>query len=316
MADPGADAAAHAPRDDLPPTLDPALIDLALSSAGPVDAPAILLLHGTRRTRAMWHRQVADLAGDFHVLTLDLPGHGTLADIPFRLADASAAVATAIRQLPAGRAVIVGQSLGGYVGMDVAAHRPALVAGLVLASATAEPRSLVRHAPRAVGAYLVAAAGESIRARNGETVGSTGVGGTSARTGPTQPPATAGWLFKGGTRAMVSALRESFLPRLAAYRGPILIVNGFDDSLFRSEEREFLSRATNGRLEVIPGTGHLVAEEQPEAFNAAVRHFALEAFGQVAPADARPGDARVPAACDERQGATQSPPGGVGGESR
>jgi pimeloyl-ACP methyl ester carboxylesterase len=75
---------------------------------------------------------------------------------------------------------------------------------------------------------------------------------------------------------MVSALREAFVPRLAAFPGPTLIVNGEDDRLFRHGEEAFLAAAADGRLEVIAGCGHPVNEEQPAAFNAAVLRFAAE----------------------------------------
>lgn len=277
MTDPGSAAA--------PLALTPGELERAISDVGPPDAPPLVLLHGSRRTRAMWRHQVDGLTDDFRVLAVDLPGHGALAGVPFRLADASAVVATVIEGLPGGRAVVVGQSLGGYVGMDLAARRPDLVVGLVLACATAEPRAIAVRAPRTVGSYLVTAAGERLRTRrNGGAEWSGDVAveppAGAGPAGTPEPPATNGWLFKGGARALVTAVRESFLPRLAAYPGPTLIVNGVDDELFRRSEREFLAHAVDGHLEVIPGTGHLVAEEQPAAFNAAVRRFALDAHGR------------------------------------
>jgi pimeloyl-ACP methyl ester carboxylesterase len=254
----------------------------AFVAAGPADAPALILLHGTRRTRAMWHHQLAGLADAFRVVAVDLPGHGILADVPFRLADASALVGSVIDEAGGGRAIVVGQSLGGYVGMDLAARRPDQVAGLVLANASAEPRTVARQAPATVGTYLVGAATERLRARthdgrrdeplDGRDPDSTGADGSD-------PPATSGWLFKGGTRAMVAALREAFIPRLAAYPGPTLLINGELDHLFRRSEQAFLAAAAHGRLEVIAGCGHLVNEDQPAAFNAAVRRFATEVFG-------------------------------------
>jgi pimeloyl-ACP methyl ester carboxylesterase len=254
--------------------------------AGLPDRPALLLLHGTRRTRAMWRHQLDGLADRFHVVALDLPGHGVLADVPFRLPEATALAAATIEALPGRRAVVVGSSLGGYVGMDLAARRPALVAGLVLVNASAEPRYVALHAPRTVGSYLARAAGDRLRARPGAPSAHPGPdgGGTPGDDG-VEPPATKGWLFRGGGRAMVAALRESFLPRLAAYPGPTLIVNGADDALFRSEERAFLAAAVDGRIELIDGTGHLANEEQPEAFNAAVRRFAIDVHERSRPAD-------------------------------
>ncbi len=258
----------------------PGALEHAVEAAGPPDAPALLLLHGTRRTRAMWRHQLDGLADGFRVLALDLPGHGTLADVPFRLADATDLAAAVVGTVPAGRAVVVGSSLGGYVGMDLAARHPALVAGLVLVNASAEPRFIALHAPRTVGSYLARAASARLRPRSDAAAGDPGPGGdgdgTGRGDGEIEPPATRGWLFRGGGRAIVAALRESFLPRLAAYPGPTLIVNGADDALFRSEERAFLAAAVDGRLELIDGTGHLANEEQPAAFNAVVRRFATE----------------------------------------
>jgi pimeloyl-ACP methyl ester carboxylesterase len=235
----------------------------------------------------MWHPQLDDLADAFRVLALDLPGHGALADVPFRLADASDAVGEVI-DAAGGRAIVVGLSLGAYVGMDLAAAHPDRVAGLVLANASAEPRSIARRAPRTVGSYLLTAAGERLRGRASATGGedapnpgspATGAGAAEAPSSQV-PPATNGWLFKGGTRAMMTALGETFIPRLAAYPGPSLLVNGEDDFLFRSGEDAFLAAARDGRLEVIPGCGHLVSEDQPIAFNAAVRRFATGVYAR------------------------------------
>lgn len=261
----------------------PIEIRRAFAATGPADAPALILLHGTRRTRAMWHHQLAGLADAFRVVAVDLPGHGALADVTFRLSDASALVGSVIDQVGNGRAIVVGQSLGGYVGMDLAASRPDQVAGLVLADATAEPRTIARRAPGTVGTYLLGAAADRIRARNGggpRGEPNDGWDPDAPRAGGAEPPATNGWLFKGGTRAMVAALRETFIPRLAAYPGPTLLINGEDDHLFRRSEQAFLAAAVNGRLEVISGCAHLVNEDQPAAFNAAVRRFATEVFAQ------------------------------------
>ncbi len=271
--------------------VDPATLAQAVESAGSPDAPAVLLLHGTRRTRAMWRNQLDGLADGFLVLALDLPGHGFLADVPFRLADATGLAAAVIERLPAGRAIVVGSSLGGYVGMDLAARRPDLVAGLVLVNASAEPRFIALHAPRTVGSYLARAAGDRLRPRPGAGPGSPGEdgdgdGAADGRVdGQDDTPATRGWLFRGGGRALVSALRESFVPRLAAYPGPTLILNGADDALFRSEERMFLEAAIDGRIELIDGTGHLANEERPGAFDAAVRRFAAEVHDRARPSD-------------------------------
>jgi len=260
----GLPAAAAAP-------LEPLDVLAAFEVAGPDDAPTLVFLHGTRVTRAMWGPQVAGLADRYRVVTVDLPGHGVLADVPFRIPRAVAVVRSVIEQT-GGRAIVVGQSLGGYVAMELAAAHPGHVAGLILCNSATEPRTVARRAPRAVGVYLVDRVGERYLGRGAPVP----VGGPTA--GPA-PRATNGWLFKGGYRAAVTALRTSFLPRLAAYPGPVLLVNGADDPLFRRGEHAFLAACRDGRLRVIEGAGHLVNSERPEAFNAAVREFAAEVYG-------------------------------------
>src|SRR5665811_2541626 len=176
-------------------------------------APTLVFLHGTRVTRAMWGPQVAALADRYRVVIVDLPGHGVLADMPFRIPGAVAVVRSVIERT-GGCAIVIGQSLGGYVAMELAAAHPGHVAGLILCNAATEPRTVARRAPRAVGVYLVDRVGERYLGRGAPVQ----VGGPNA--GPA-PRATNGWLFKGGYRAAVTALRTSFLPRLAAYPGPV-----------------------------------------------------------------------------------------------
>ena len=245
-----------------------AVLRRAVAAAGPPGAPPLVLLHGSRRTRSMWRPQLEGLADAFRVIAVDLPAHGALADLPFRLEDAADIVAAVIDAEGGGRAIVAGSSLGGYVAIDLAARHSRRVSGLVLAGTTAEPRAIARRAPRTVGSYLLAAAGERLLGGAGRP-DDDGAGGDGAEPAPTN-----GWLFKGGTRALVAALGTTFLPRLASYPGPVLIVNGATDAIFRRAEERFVAAARDARLVVIPGTGHLANEEQPLAFNAAIREFA------------------------------------------
>lgn len=109
------------------------------TAIGPPDAPAIVLVHGTRLSRGMWHPQVAALSGGFRVVALDLPGHGALRDRTFDWDEAIEEILRVIDEAAGGRAVLCGLSLGGYLAMEVAAAHPERVAGLVISSASAEP---------------------------------------------------------------------------------------------------------------------------------------------------------------------------------
>ena len=210
---------------------------------------------------------------------------------PFRLADASAMVGSVIDDA-GGRAIVVGQSLGAYVGMDLAARPPG-------PRGRARPRQRLRRAAldRPAGAPdggLVPAGGRERappRPRRRDEAWTmrptTAAGREPARSTGRAPPATNGWLFKGGTRALVAALGETFIPRLAAYPGPTLLSTARTITSSGAVSDAFLAAAVDGRLEVIPGCGHLVSEDQPAAFNAAVRRFAAEVYAaSAAPAPA------------------------------
>ena len=241
--------------------------------AGTVGGPVILFLHGTRVTRHMWHPQVRAFANDYRMVSVDLPAHGVLKDIPFRMTLAKDHIRRTIDEACGGRAILVGQSLGGYLAMLVAAEDPEAVEGLVLTNCSAEPRTIARRAARTIGGYLVGATRQRIR---GHVPGPEAwpAGEPHHEQAVVEfEPATRGVLFRGSSRALASALRMRFLTRLAAYPGPTLILNGELDEVFRRSELEFLAACRHGRLAVVPGSGHICNIEGAEVYNAALRGF-------------------------------------------
>jgi len=231
-------------------------------------APAIVFVHATRLTGAQWAAQVAELSPEFRCFTPDLPGHGTNAAIPFSLEDATRGITELIEAEAGGQAILVGLSLGGYVAMDVAARRSDLVGGLVLAGVTVEPGGL-RSAPFRALARLYGSAPEPWLVRQQVR---------SFRRYPARiadPILADGFTFRSGAAAVRSLVGERFRSRLAAYPGPILLVNGQRGLLFRLGARSFAAAAIDARTVVIRGAGHRSNLDEPEAFTAAVRSFAI-----------------------------------------
>jgi pyruvate dehydrogenase E2 component (dihydrolipoamide acetyltransferase) len=98
------------------------------------EGDVILLVHGYGGDRNSWLFLQEPLAAKYRVYALDLPGHGTSAkDVGDGglgvLADAVTGVLDA---LGAGRAHLVGHSMGGAVVLAVAARDPARIASLTL----------------------------------------------------------------------------------------------------------------------------------------------------------------------------------------
>ncbi len=236
--------------------------------AGPIGAPAIVFVHGTRLTRGAWAMQMAALSDEFRTIAVDLPGHGVLADVPFTLRGAADRLAEIIDREAGGRAVVVGLSLGGFVAMDLAARSPERVRGLVIAGATVEPTGLGRVAILVLALGLVMFDRRMLTAVNSWFF--------RVRFGPAiaEPIIAGGFFGRGGAAALRSIVGERFVPRLAAYPGQTLILEGSLDLPLRLMERTFLRTARHGRLVRIAGATHLSNLDRPAAFSDAVRRFA------------------------------------------
>lgn len=245
----------------------PEPVSAGVRTAGPVEAPAIVFVHGTRLTGSMWAPQVAALADTYRCVTVDLPGHGALADRSFTLDAAADVVAHAVRQTSGGRAVVVGLSLGGYSAMHLAARSPDLVRGLVLSGATAEPVGW-RAAP-----FLALAAG--MDTFDGPRLDSLNAWFFRTRfpSAIAEPIIAGGFWSAGGADALRALVGERFAPRLAAYLGPTLILNGSLDVVFRLSAGSFARVARQPRRVRLAGATHLANLDRPAAFSHAVRSF-------------------------------------------
>ena len=235
--------------------------------------PGVLLVHGARTSRTMWRAQQAalDRAG-IASLAIDLPGHGARRGEPFTLEGALAAVHDGVATLNAvsgpGKAprtpvVLVGISLGGYVGIEYRARYPADVAGLVAAACCSRPQTVLRTA------WLQASKVIEALPDGGARLNQFAVGHFVAEAGA-QDLAAGGFALE----VMTAILREigtcDPVAALAGAASPVWLVNGRWDH-FRRNEREFLQAARSGgataELTVIRGARHLVSLDAPVAVN-------------------------------------------------
>jgi pimeloyl-ACP methyl ester carboxylesterase len=243
--------------------------DPTITAVGPSGAPAIVFVHGTRLSRAAWAGQLDGLGGEFRAIALDLPAHGTRAGETFTLERAADLLSGAIRDhASGGRAIVVGLSLGGYVAMALAARQPERVRGLVLAGATAEPVGIRSLPYRALAAALDRFDGPGLERLNAWFFRARYPAGIA------EPIVAGGFWSKGGAAALRELFGQRFVPRLAAYSGPTLILNGQWDLLFRLSAGTFADAAVDARRVRLAGALHLSNLDRPEAFNEAVRRFA------------------------------------------
>lgn len=237
-------------------------------AAGPSEAPAIVFVHSTRLTKALWMPQLRELGGEFRVAAIDLPGHGAHARTPFTLDEAVDVVAAVIRDHGHGRAVLVGLSLGGYVAIATSARHPELVRGLVISGATLEPAGPAVAGVRALAFALGLADRPRWAPINARYF--------RGRYPPeiAEPIIDGGFWSAGGAAALRAIAGERFRTRLAAYPGPSLMLNGTYDVVMRPGARRFAAVAQDARRVRIGGASHLANLDRPAAFSEAIRRFA------------------------------------------
>ena len=111
---------------------------------------AIVLIHGFLGAKEIWNEYQSRLAKNFQVICIDLPGHGKSACIGYvhNMELLAACVKQLLKQLNKRKAIIIGHSLGGYVGLAFAEMHPEAVLGLILINSTANGDSKAKVSSR------------------------------------------------------------------------------------------------------------------------------------------------------------------------
>ncbi|HKD77970.1 MAG TPA: alpha/beta fold hydrolase, partial [Ktedonobacterales bacterium] len=106
---------------------------------GPPEAPLVVLSNSLGTDHTMWEPQLAAFTRQFRVLRYDGRGHGASAvpPGPYTIADLGEDVIHLYDALGVKRAHYCGLSMGGMVGMWLAAHAPERVDRLVLCNTSA-----------------------------------------------------------------------------------------------------------------------------------------------------------------------------------
>src|SRR5262249_34475396 len=109
------------------------------NATGPDGAPAVLAVHSLGTDRTMWTPLVEQLGSEYRVLRVELPGHGDspAPGGPCSLDDIERAVLAAVGEAGVTCFHYCGVSLGGMLGLRLAARHPERVLSLVAANTAA-----------------------------------------------------------------------------------------------------------------------------------------------------------------------------------
>jgi valacyclovir hydrolase len=227
----------------------------------------LLLMHGyTGTARAHLGRLMDGLPGGYRLIAPDLRGYGAsqppARDYPptFYRRDADD-MAALLRHLACGPAVVLGYSDGAESAILLAAHYPELVAGVVAWGVSgvisAEMLALVRPRLPIPDRANWDEWHREIAALHGESQ---------------VEPMIAGWSV--AAEAIYVNGGNICLEEAPLVGCPTLLLNGAGEEGNTLEDvTRLVGRLENGRLEIIPNSGHPIHEEQPDLFMQRVGAF-------------------------------------------
>lgn len=269
---PAADAAAS----DRMMTVDGTRIRVRIE--GPEKAPPIILIHGFTFSLESWDGWAADLARDHRVIRYDLSGHGLSDPDPHQHYGTQARV----RQLGAlmdalgiRRATLAGNSFGGLVAWNFAAHHPDRVDRLILVDSAAYSINGVTEkpvpVPPAMRAYLTNPTPPGVAASAGL------IFAHPERLTPARLEQMRAMIARNGP-ALIAHLEQFTLPEptrlLGQIKVPTLILWGSADKVVPVDHADRLAAAIPGARRIIyEDVGHAPQEEATARSLADVRAF-------------------------------------------
>ena len=204
----------------------------------PTERLPLLLTHGYGQSGRMWDANAPALAADRLVITWDLPGHGTseAPDDPNAYTHVAclAQMESLLDDAGAERAVLGGQSLGGFLSLRFALEHPGRVAALVLVDSGPGFRD------------------EAARAQWNR----------DARERPDGP-----------VRELLVQYDSVVLDSLDQIPVPALVAVGSEDKLFLPAAEVMAQRLPQARKLVLEGAGHMANVDAPNEFNAELSDF-------------------------------------------
>ena len=252
--------------------------------------PAVVFIHGAGLDHTCWQLESRWFAwAGWSVLAVDLPAHGRSGGAPLESIEAMCGWVLAVMDAAGVEtAALVGHSMGAVIALETAARTPERVTGLgLLGISSAMP----------VHPALLTAAKETPERAYDMMTG--WCFANSAKLGGNKAP---GMWMTGGARALLGRGRDGALAAdlaacnawttaaqsAAAVKAPTILVLGVEDVMTPARKGQELARhISSAKCVTLPGCGHMMMQEQPDAtLDALVAHFsgASAAHSAAAPA--------------------------------
>jgi 3-oxoadipate enol-lactonase len=240
----------------------------------------LLFVHGLAYDRRGWGPLPGLLADDFRVILFDNRGVGE-SDIPpgpYSIAEMAADAVAVLDAAGAGRANVLGVSLGGFIAQELALSHPERVHKLVLVSTAPGGPNMVpmpAETLEAMGRFPTMEREAGLRLMVENSMGERGV-----RERPElvdeiyayrleRAPSVEAWR----AQAIAGAAFDVY-DRLPGIGAPTLVVQGGADVVIDPGNAELLAeRIPGAQLHVVPDRGHMLVWEEGELLAPVVREF-------------------------------------------
>ncbi len=258
--------------------------------------PPVVFIHGLSGSWQNWLEQLPVFAREHRVIAFDLPGFGA-SPMPagkVTIPGYGRFVAGLLDRLDVAAAAVVGNSMGGFIGTELAIQAPERVERLVLVSAAGLSIEHMRYGPaltvlrtldKRLAAYTgwLATRSDSLATRS--RVRRMVFGIVAFKPGELPAPLIAEQVRGSGKPGFVPALdamtNYPIRDRLGEIACPTLIVWGTEDMLVPVRDAdEFVRLIPNARKVVWRQTGHVPMIERPAAFNRLLEAFLAEEPGE------------------------------------
>ncbi|MDY7094057.1 MAG: alpha/beta fold hydrolase [Acidobacteriota bacterium] len=267
------------------PSLDLQGVRLHYEDSGPAPgagqgSQTLLFAHGLLWDGRLWEPQIEAFRDRYRCITFDFRGQGRteVTDDGYDMDTLAEDAAALIEALDIGPCHFVGLSMGGFVGMRVAARRPELVRSLCLLETSSEPEPrknvpryrLLNFIARWFGLGLVA--GRVMKILFGRTFLHDPTRADERRELRRR---LVGNHRIGISRAVDGVIeRQGIEGELGKIQAPTLILVGDEDvATIPAKSQRIHEGIAGSQLVIIPQAGHTSNLEQPEAVNAALEEF-------------------------------------------
>lgn len=241
----------------------------------PAETQTMVLIHAFPTDQRLWQPQET-LKRHFKLITLDLKGFGQgepTDGSAVTMTEYADQVKRLLDQLHISKAIIGGESMGGYVALAFFEKYPAAVSGLILSDTqsiadTQEMKEKRESTARDVLEHGTATASNSFMTKALSANASESTKAYLRNIVDSQTPTA----FASAQRGMAQRADTSHL--LVETNLPVLIITGEQDILISPQQGESMHKlAKNSKLIMIPNAGHLSSLEQPDAWNQAVMNM-------------------------------------------